>query len=78
MKKEGLFDIQAAEANIELNDKMNGNSRIPHGNGEEASATAEANLDIQDAFYGGNDQDEVLPTYMNNDTPAIKVTGNKK
>ena len=78
MKKEGIFDIEAAEANIELNEKMNDNSQIPHGKGEESSATTEANLEIQDAFNGKDNQDEAAPTYIYNNTPAIKITGNDK
>lgn len=77
-KEEGIFDMEAAEANIELNEKMNENSQIPHGKGEKASSTTEANLEIQDAFYGENKQDEGAPTYIYNNTPAIKITGNDK
>lgn len=77
MKKEDLFDMEAAEANLELNEKMNEESQIPHGKGE-VSSTIEANFEIQNAFYGEKNKDEVLPTYMNNETPAIKVSGTNK
>lgn len=78
MKKEGIFDIEAAEANIELNEKMNDNSQIPHGKSGEASSTTEANFQIQEAFNSESNQDESLPTYIYNNTPAIKITGNDK
>ena len=79
MKKEDMFDMEAAEANLELDEKMNEDSQIPHGKGEdEVSSVTEANLEIQNAFYGEKNKDEVLPTYMNNETPAIKVSGTNK
>ena len=79
MKKEDMFDMEAAEANLELNEKMNDDSQIPHGKGEgEVSSITEANLDIQEAFYGKKNKDEVLPTYINENTPAIKVSGTNK
>ncbi|MCQ6274275.1 hypothetical protein JMM81_04700 [Bacillus sp. V3B] len=79
MKKEELFDAEANEANMELSEKMNGDSPVPHGSavGEENSTT-EANLKIQEAFYGEKNQDEVAPTYLNHNTPAIKITGNNE
>ena len=77
MKKEGLDNIEAAEANIELNEKMNDDSQISHEK-KGASSTTEANIEIQEAFYGGDHQDEAIPTYINNNTAAIKITGNKK
>jgi hypothetical protein len=79
MKKEGFLDTEAVEANKELDKKMNDNSPIPHGAGEKVvNATTEANLEIQEFFYGENRQDEILPTYINENTPAIKITGNNK
>ncbi len=74
MKKEGLFGAEAAEANLELDEKMNEGYSL-HG---KAHSTTEANLKIQEAFYGEDYYDEAAPTYINNDTPAIKVTGNNK
>ena len=79
MKKEELFDMEAAEANLELNEKMNDSGQISHGKGEEgASSTTEVNLEIQEAFYGKNKHDGAVPTYINNNTAAIKITGNNK
>ena len=79
MKKEELFDMEAAEANLELNEKMNDSGQISPGKGEEgASSTTEVNLEIQEAFYGKKNKDDVLPTYMSENTPAIKVSGTNK
>ena len=79
MEKENLFDNEAIAANMKLSEKMKDNTHIPHGlsEGEESSVT-EANLKIQEAFYNENDQDSVPPTYMTNETAAIKITGNDK
>lgn len=38
--------------------------------------TNEANIKLQEAFYGENHQDGNAPTYIYNNTPAIKITGN--
>ncbi|MFS0599339.1 hypothetical protein AB1L16_21805 [Peribacillus frigoritolerans] len=36
------------------------------------------NIKIQDAFYGNNeDKQDLPPTYINNDTPAIKFNGDE-
>jgi hypothetical protein len=79
MKKEELFDAEANEANMKLNERMNDDSPIPHGSAVEGeSSTTEANLKIQEAFYGENKQDDVVPTYITNEAPAIKITGNNK
>ena len=79
MEKENLFDNEATAANMKLSEKMNDHTQIPHGmdDGEKNFAT-EANLKIQEAFYNDNDQDNVPPTYMTNETAAIKVTGNDR
>ena len=57
---------------------MNDNNHIPHGVGEdEESSVTETNLKIQEAFYNENNQDEAPPTYVTNETAAIKITGEK-
>ncbi|MFJ8237800.1 hypothetical protein ACIQ34_19040 [Ureibacillus sp. NPDC094379] len=67
------IDMETAEVNIKLNEKMNEDNKILYKKG--ASSTTEANIAIQEAFYAENNSDEVLPTYLNNNTPAIKITG---
>ena len=79
MKKEELFDAEANEANMKLSEKMNDGSSIPHRPAVEGeSSTTEANLKIQEAFYGEDNQNDVVPTYVTNEAPAIKITGNNK
>ena len=76
MEKDKLFDQEANEANLKLNAELNDSDNVPFaiGGGEINSATG-ANINIQEALEGEG-EDEVLPTYMYNNTPAIKVTGN--
>jgi hypothetical protein len=71
MKKDGLLNTEAAEANIELNEKMNGNNQIFQK--KKVSSVTEANMAIQEEFYGENNEEDVLPTYLSNNTPAIKI-----
>lgn len=65
------------EVNIKLNERMDANSKSPNGNNEGSSVT-ETNFKLQDAFYGEKIQDDVVPTYVTNETAAIKITGGEK
>lgn len=79
MGNEELFDQEANEANMKLNQELDDNSKRPHSAGEgEESSTTEANLKIQEAFYNEENSDGIIPTYINNNTSAIKITGNDK
>jgi hypothetical protein len=71
MKKDELLNIEAAEANIRLNEKMNENNRISRKRKDKS--TTEANMAIQEEFYVENNQEDILPTYIHNNTPAIKI-----
>jgi hypothetical protein len=73
MKKDEFLNTEAAKANIDLNEIMNEDNKIIYKKG--ASSTTEANIAIQEDFYSENRHEEVLPTYINNETPAIKITG---
>ena len=61
MKKDERFNTKAAEANIELNEKMNENNGISHK--RKVSSVTEGNMAIQEEFYGKNNKEDVLPTY---------------
>ena len=61
------------EVNIKLAEKIDANSKSLRKN--EGSSVTETNLKIQEAFYNENNQDEAPPTYVTNETAAIKVTG---
>lgn len=71
MKKDERLNTKAAEANIELNEKMNEDNGISHK--RKVSSVTEANMAIQEEFYGKNNKEDVLPTYLSNNTPAIKI-----
>jgi len=73
MKKDEFLNTEAANANIDLNEIMKEDNKIIYKKG--ASSTTEANIAIQEDFYSENRRGEVLPTYINNETPAIKITG---
>jgi hypothetical protein len=80
MEKEKKFDQKANEANLKLNLELNDADNIPFafGGGEINSATG-ANINIQEALEGDHGLGEnILPTYMNNNTPAIKITNDNK
>ena len=71
IKKDERLNTKAAEANIELNEKMNKDNGISHK--RKVSSVTEANMAIQEEFYGKNNKEDVLPTYLSNNTPAIKI-----
>ena len=71
MKKDELLNTKAAEANIELNEKMKEDNGISHK--RTVSSVTEANMAIQEEFYGKNNKEDVLPTYLNNNRSAIKI-----
>ena len=71
MKKDERLNTKAAKANIELNEKMNEDKGISHT--RKVSSVTEANMAIQEEFSGKNNKEGVLPTYLYNNTPAIKI-----
>ena len=46
-------------------------------NNREKSSTEEANIKLQEAFDGEGKENNLPPTYINNNTPAIKITGDE-
>ncbi|KAA9027596.1 hypothetical protein [Niallia endozanthoxylica] len=79
MGNEELFDREANEANIKLNQELDQNGYRSNNNRISAeNSTTEANLKMQEDFYNDNNADGVIPMYLNNNnTPAIIITGNK-
>ena len=65
------------EVNIELNEKMDANSKSLNGKNESSSIT-ETNVKLEEAFYGEKTQENTVPTYVTNETAAIKITGGEK
>ena len=77
MEKEKLLNMDVNEANLKLNERMNADNNSPNGKNEGSSIT-ETNFKIEDAFYGENEREDVVPTYVTNETAAIKITGGEK
>jgi hypothetical protein len=79
-KKEGMKmenEIQSVnEVNIGLNEKMDANSKSLSK--AEGSSVTETNSKLKEAFYGEKTQEDVVPTYVTNETAAIKITGGEK
>lgn len=73
MKKDEYKNMEAAQVNIDLNEIMNEDNKITYKKG--ASSITEVNNAIQDDFYSENSQEEVIPTNINNETPAVIITG---
>ena len=71
MKKDERLNTKAAEANIELNERTNEDNGL--SDKRKVSSATEANMAIQEEFYGENKEEDVLPTYLYNNTPAIKI-----
>lgn len=78
MEREHLFDKKINEANLKLNRELDDVKQIPFAfdGGEEYSAT-QANLKIAEALEGVQQEVAPLPTYVNHETAAVKITGNK-
>ncbi len=64
------------EVNIELNEKMDANSKSLSKT--EGSSVTETNFKLEEAFYGEKTQENTVPTYVTNETAAIKITGGEK
>ncbi len=49
-------------------------------NEKEKTSTTQANMELNDRFYGKKKPktDPAPPTYLQNSTPAIKITGNEE
>ena len=44
----------------------------------EGSSVTETNSKLKEAFYGEKTQEDAVPTYVTNETAAIKITGGEK
>jgi hypothetical protein len=77
MKMENEESVQSVnEVNIELNEKMDANSKSLSQT--KGSSVTETNSKLKEAFYGEKTQEDVVPTYVTNETAAIKITGGEK
>ncbi len=71
VKKDKFVNMEAAEANIDLNKVMNEENKIIYKKG--ARSSTEANIAMQEDFYSDNEPKEVTPTYITNGTQATFI-----
>jgi hypothetical protein len=68
------FNKEADEANIKLNNELDNDSRPYRSKSGKTNSITETNLKIQNAFYHDSNDEDVIPTYVTNETAAIKIT----
>lgn len=77
MDKEKIFSEKVSEANIELSQKLEDNK--VRASTEGLSEAESANIKLQEAFYiNDEDNNNFPPTYIYNNTPAVKITGDEE
>lgn len=62
-----------AETNIRLNEKLEDLTVDSQINSK--TETEDANLKLQEAMNNCNEKQNMAPTYLYNNTPAIKISG---
>ncbi|URT70374.1 hypothetical protein [Cytobacillus firmus] len=62
-----------AETNIRLNEKLE--DLTVHSQINSKTETEDANLKLQEAMNHRNEKQNMAPTYLYNNTPAIKISG---
>ncbi|MBY6052317.1 hypothetical protein LIS77_21665 [Cytobacillus firmus] len=62
-----------AETNIRLNEKLE--DLTVHSQISSKTETEDANLKLQEAMNNRNEKQNMAPTYLYNNTPAIKISG---
>lgn len=67
------MDEKAAETNIKLNEKLE--DQNVHSKMSAKTETEDANLKLQEAMNNREEYQNMAPTYLYNETPAIKITG---
>lgn len=67
------MDEKAAETNIKLNEKLE--DQKVHSKMSAKTETEDANLKLQEAMNNREKHQNMAPTYLYNETPAIKITG---
>ncbi|RFU60285.1 hypothetical protein [Bacillus sp. V59.32b] len=76
MDDEKVFSEESVKVNIELNKKLEDIKVRASTDG--LSEAESANIKLQEAFYGNDEDPHTFPpTYIYNNTPAIKVTGDE-
>jgi hypothetical protein len=67
------MDEKAAETNIKLNEKLE--DQNVHSKMSDRTETEDANLKLQEVMNNREKHQNMAPTYLYNNTPAIKITG---
>jgi hypothetical protein len=78
MENKNELEQKVNETNLKLNEQLNDGDIVSFASGgKEANSVADANMKIQQAHDSDYEQDGILPTYMYNNTPAIKINRKK-
>jgi cell shape-determining protein MreC len=67
------MDDKTAETNIRLNEKLE--DQTVYSQMSSATETEDANLKLQEAMNNRETNQNMAPTYLYNETPAIKISG---
>ncbi|MBT2687490.1 hypothetical protein J7I93_04760 [Bacillus sp. ISL-47] len=67
------MDEKAAETNIKLNEKLE--DQNIHSKMSSRTEAEDANLKLQEAMNNREEHQNMAPTYLYNNTPAIKISG---
>lgn len=74
MQKDPKPDVhqqrEAVEANIKLNEEMNSVYRL---HSDHIDSPTEANMKLDEEFYGDDGQTNFEPTFLYNNTPPIQI-----
>ncbi|MBN8201680.1 hypothetical protein [Bacillus sp. NTK034] len=68
------MDDKTAETNIKLNEKLE--DQTIHSQMNSKTETEDANLKLQEAMNNRDEEQNMAPAYLYNNTPAIKISGN--
>ncbi|MEK3857021.1 hypothetical protein [Cytobacillus sp. FSL H8-0458] len=67
------MDDKTAETNIRLNEKLE--DQTVYSQMSSTTETEDANLKLQEAMNNREPKQNMAPTYLYNETPAIKISG---
>lgn len=72
MEKDPKKQLEAVEANLKLNEEMNSDY---HLHTDDVNSTTEVNMKLDEEFAGNHDDTNFVPTFLYNNTPPIRITG---
>ncbi|WP_370223469.1 hypothetical protein [Cytobacillus sp.] len=67
------MDNKTAETNIKLNEKLE--DQTIHSQMNSKTETEDVNLKLQEAMNNRDEEQNMAPAYLYNNTPAIKISG---